>query len=53
MMVKSVHVKLPDEIYYKLEQLMRKKGKLSVPEVIRDAISEYLEKEGIGGVIDG
>ncbi len=52
-MVRSVHVKLPDDVYDQLERIRRKKGKLSIPEVIRDAISEYLEKENIGGVING
>ena len=38
-----VTVKIPDETYKILEEIRRKKGKLSVPEVIRDAISFYLE----------
>jgi metal-responsive CopG/Arc/MetJ family transcriptional regulator len=52
-MVKSVHVKLPDDVYDQLERIRRKKGKLSVPEVIRDAISEYIEKELSKVIING
>jgi len=52
-MVKSIHVKVSDEIYEKLESLRKKKGKLSIPEVIRDAISEYIEKEFKEVLING
>ena len=44
---KSIHLKVDYSVYEQLEKIRKKKGRLSVQEVIREAISEYLEREGI------
>ena len=44
-MSKAILVRVPDEVYRQLDEIRKKKGKLSVPEVVRDAISDYLSKE--------
>jgi metal-responsive CopG/Arc/MetJ family transcriptional regulator len=41
----QVNVRVEDEVYRLLNELRKRKGKLSVPEIIREAISEYLEKQ--------
>jgi len=38
-------VTVGDEVYQTLEELRKRKGRLSVPEIVREAISEYLERE--------
>lgn len=41
-----VQVAMTKEMYEKLEELRREKGKLSIPELIREALTEYIEREG-------
>ena len=43
---KAILVRVPVELFEKLEKIRKKKGKLSIPEVVRDAISDYINKEG-------
>jgi len=45
MTTRQITLRVPEEVYQKLEVLKKKKGRLKVQEVIREAINEYLEKE--------
>ena len=40
-----VLVRVEEDTYKVLEELRKRKGRLSVQELIREAISEYLERE--------
>ena len=46
-----IYLRVPRSVYEKLVELKEKKGRLNVQEVIREAISEYLEKEGMKEVV--
>ena len=44
-----VHVVMTREMFEKLERLRKEEGKLSVPELIRDVLSEYIKRCERGG----
>jgi len=41
----KVTVAMPKVMYEQLEELKKKKGKLSIPELVREALIEYIERE--------
>jgi len=44
-----VNVVMTREMFEKLERLRKEEGKLSVPELIRDVLSEYIKRCERGG----
>lgn len=42
---KRIGIVVPKEMYDKLEELRKQKGKISIPELIREALGKYIEEE--------
>jgi len=43
----QICLRLPPNIHQELEKVRKRKGRLNVQEIIRDAIDEYLEREAL------
>ena len=41
----QITLRVPEDIYQRLIDLTKKKGRLKIQEIIREAINEYIERE--------
>ena len=47
--MKQINTAIPDEIYERIEEIAKKEGYTSVPELVRDLLRDWLKERENGG----